>query len=178
MSETRRTADDLVAFAYAELRAIARRHLAREANGHVLQPTALVHEAYLRLRGLDAIVWRGRTHFLTVAAGQMRRILVEHARRAAASKRGGRPTRVTLNESRAAVPAPSVDLLALDESLRSLGDRYPRQAAVAEMRLFSGMSVEEISRSFRVSDRTVKEDWRFAKAWIARDLDAGHGDAP
>lgn len=168
----RRTADELVALAYAELRVLARRKLARESRGQILQPTALVHETFLRLRALDRMEWKGRTHFLAVAARQMRRILVDQARKASTTKRGARPTRVTLADDGAKVEAPSLDLLALEESLRKLGERFPRQAVVAELRVFAGMSMEEIARHCGVSDRTIKQDWRFAKAWIVQDLRA------
>ena len=170
--------DELLSSMYLELRSIARRRMAGEARAHVLQPTALVHEAFLRLRELDRITWRGRTHFLAVAAGQMRRILVEHARAAGAGKRGGGAARVTLAEHHATSAGPSVDLLVVDRSLERLADRFPRSAKAAEMRLFAGMAVDEIARALDVTDRTIKSDWRFARAWLARDLRSHPGGRP
>jgi RNA polymerase sigma factor (TIGR02999 family) len=158
---------------YDELRRIARRQLRREGAGHSLQPTALVHEAYLRLAAKDGITWCGRTHFLMAAAGEMRRVLVDHARARAAGKRGGRPRRVTLTSAALVAPDRAVEVLALDEALASLSARSPRQGRVAEMRLFSGMLVEEVAEALGVSERTVKDDWRVGRAWLARQLRDG-----
>ena len=176
MSEA--TVDDWVRLAYAELRAIAARYLARERRAHMLQPTALVHEAFLRLRDLQRVTLNGRTHFLAVAAAQMRRILVDQARAAGAAKRGGGVAQVTLGDRDGAVSANPVPLLAVDRSLESLAAHFARPARVAEMRLFAGMTVEEIAAILKVTDRTVKSDWRFARAWLARDLGvAQEGDS-
>jgi len=164
------TVDDWVRLAYAELRGMAARYLSRERRAHTLQPTALVHEAFLRLRDLQRVTLNGRTHFLAVAAGQMRRILVDHARAAGATKRGGGIAKVTLGERDGAVAGNPLPLLAVDRSLESLAARFARPARVAEMRLFAGMTVEEIATTLKVTDRTVKSDWRFARAWLARDL--------
>lgn len=173
-----RTSEALMVLAYAELRALARRRLAREAGGHILEPTALVHEAFLRLHDADRVPWNGRTHFLAVAARQMRRVLVEHARSAGTVKRGGRRERVSLADHHGAVAGASIDLLAVDESLERIAARFPRSAEVAEMRIFSGMDVGEIARALGVSGRTVKNDWRFARAWLTRDLREGTGGEP
>jgi RNA polymerase sigma factor (TIGR02999 family) len=156
---------------YDELRRIARRRLRREAAVHSLQTTALVHEAYVRLAAKRDVRWYGRTHFLAAAAGEMRRILVDHARARGASKRGRRPRRVSLAE--AVVPDRSVEVLALDEALEGLAAKSARQARVAEMRLFAGMLVPEVADALGVSERTVKDDWRVARAWLARRLRNG-----
>lgn len=163
----------LAATLYEELRRIARRRLRREGAGHTLQPTALVHEAYVRLAAKDAVAWRGKTHFLAAAAGEMRRILVDHARARDAGKRGGGAQRVTLADAALAVRDRTVEILSLDEALAALAARSPRQARVAEMRLFAGMLVEEVAEALGVSERTVKDDWRVGRAWLARELRGG-----
>jgi RNA polymerase sigma factor (TIGR02999 family) len=155
---------------YDDLRRIARRRLRREGGAHSLQTTALVHEAYVRLASKRDVTWCGRTHFLAAAAGEMRRILVDHARARAASKRGRRPRRVSLAEASLVVPDRSVEVLTLDEALTGLAARSGRQARVAEMRLFGGMMVPEVAEALGVSERTVKDDWRVARAWLARQL--------
>jgi len=170
--------DDWTRLAYAELRSIATRYLSRERRGHALQPTALVHEAFLRLRDLERVTLNGRTHFLAVAAGQMRRILVDHARAAGTTKRGGGLAQVTLGDRDGAAPSNPVSLLTVDRSLETLAARFPRPAEVAEMKLFAGMTVDEIAMALKVTDRTVKSDWRFARAWLARDLGVPRKEMP
>jgi len=165
--------DLLTEVLYDELRRIARRQLRREGAGHSLQTTALVHEAYVRLAAKRDVAWCGRSHFLAAAAGEMRRILVDHARSRAASKRGGRPRRVSLAEARLVEPDHAIEVLALDEAMTGLAARSARQARVAEMRLFGGMLVEEVAGALGVSERTVKDDWRVARAWLARRLRNG-----
>jgi len=162
----------LIPLVYDELRALARRYLRDERVGHTLQPTALVHEAYLRMVDQNRVDWKGKTHFMAVAATQMRRILVDHARQTAAAKRGGRVKRITLEDSLARMPELSTELLALDEALRKLAAEHPRQATVAELRLFSGLLVKETAFELGVSERTVKGDWRFARAWLLKELEA------
>jgi len=154
---------------YADLRAIARRFMRRERKEHTLQPTALVHEAYLRLRAARVSL-HDRTHCLALAAREMRRVLVEHARAAHATKRGGAAWRITLDDRLQAAPAPTLELLALDRALTSLAEASERQARVAELRLFAGLEVSEVAAAVGVSERTVKGDWRVAKAWISREL--------
>jgi RNA polymerase sigma-70 factor (ECF subfamily) len=167
------TLDRLLLLTYEELRRRARAYLRAEGGGYqTLDPTALVHEAYSRLALRRGIAWQGKTHFLAIAAGEMRRVLVERARAAGARKRGGRPGRVTLGEVELTTPARSVDVLALEEALSALAARSTRQARVAEMRLFAGMGAAEISEVLRVSERTVKGDWRLGRAWLARALRA------
>jgi RNA polymerase sigma factor (TIGR02999 family) len=165
-----RAADELLPLVYDELRALAARYLRRERAGSTLQPTALVHEAYLRLIENDRIDWQGKTHFLAMAATQMRRILVDHARARDAQKRGGRGRRITLTESLSRTPDASVELLALDEALSRLGARSPRQGRVAELTLFAGLLSREIALAVGVSERTVKEDWRVARSWLMKEL--------
>lgn len=165
--------DRLLLQVYEELRRRARSYLRAEGGYQTLDPTALVHEAYARLARRTEIAWQGRTHFLAVAAGEMRRILVERARAAAAHKRGGRPHRVTLGDAMAVSSERTVDILALDEALSALAARSARQARVAEMRLFAGMGAAEIGDVLQVSERTVKGDWRMGRAWLARALRSG-----
>lgn len=169
-------AAQLLPIVYQELRALAARYLRAERSGVSLQPTDLVHEAYPRLVKQDAMDWKGRTHFFAMAATQMRRVLVEHARAAGAEKRGGRPTRITLTEELAVIPERSVEFLALDEALTRLADRNERQSRVAEMRLFAGPEVKEVALHLDVSERTVKEDGRVARAWLFKEI--WEGGAP
>jgi len=166
-------AAELTPRVYGELRALARRYLKGERRGHTLQPTALVHEAYIRMAGIERIDWAGKTHFFAIAARQMRRILVEHARAATAKKRGGKQQRVTLHDDTALTPDRSLDLLALEEALNRLSERSARQGRVAELRLFAGMNAVETAQVLDVSERTAREDWRVARAWLGRELSAG-----
>ena len=161
--------DQLMVRVYGELRSLAARYLRQETKSHVLQATALVHEAYARLAKLRAIQWQGKTHFLAVAATQMRRVLLDHARAEMAAKRGNRALHVTLAEAvdRPITPA---QLLDLQDALEELGKRHARQERVAELRLFSGMDFHEISVTVGSCERTVREDWTVARAWLARRL--------
>jgi RNA polymerase sigma-70 factor, ECF subfamily len=164
-------AERLVPLLYAELRAIAGRHMRGERAGHTLQPTALVHEAFVRLVDQRRTPWQNRAHFLAVAARTMRRILVDHARRHRAGKRdGGR--RVTLQEN-LALDTAAVDVLELDEALEALRQLDERAHRVVELRFFGGLEVTEVAAVLGVSEPTVKRDWRFAKAWLARHLGDG-----
>lgn len=166
----REAEERLVAAVYGDLRRIARGALARERSGHTLQPTALAHEAYLDLAEQRRAAWQGRGHFLSVAALAMRRILVSHARRRAAGKRGGGALRVTLPQDLAAVEA-EVDLVALDAALDALAALDPRQARVVELRYFGGLTIEETAAALGVSPATVKVDWSMARAWLRRRLE-------
>ncbi|HEU4509773.1 MAG TPA: sigma-70 family RNA polymerase sigma factor [Pyrinomonadaceae bacterium] len=159
----------LIPIIYEELRGRAAGYLRRERPGHTLQPTALVHEAYLRLAGAQDVPWQNRTHFFAIAATLMRRILVEHARKKAASKRGGAEIRLTLDENLAGADK-GIDLLAVDQALERLAAIDAQQARVVELRFFSGLSVEESAEALGVSPRTVKRDWSVAKAWLHREL--------
>jgi RNA polymerase sigma factor (TIGR02999 family) len=166
----------LLSRVYADLRQLARAQLAKERLGHTLQPTALVHEVYIRLVRERKIGWRNRAHFFGACARMMRRILVDHARRRQARKRAGGST-VTL-QGFAEVPAASgngtLDLLALDQALESLERLSPRQCQVVEMRFFAGLSIEETAETLGVATRTVKLDWTKARAWLHHELTRGN----
>jgi RNA polymerase sigma factor (TIGR02999 family) len=161
--------DRLVPFVYAELRRLARGQLRREQPGHSLQPTALVHEAYLRLVGAD-VDWRDRTHFMSVAARVMRRILVEHARARHARKRGGGEPPVSLTEPIAAPDADPIDILVLDTAMERLQRLDPRQAQIVELCYFGGLTVPEVGQTLGISEATVHRDLRHARAWLKREL--------
>lgn len=160
----------LLPLVYDDLRRIADRRLAGERAGHTLQATALVHEAYLRLVDHDRIQWQGRAHFLALAATTMRRILVDHARKQRAAKRGGDAVTLTLDEDLAGGREPEVDLVALDQALERLAAEEPRQARVVELRFFGGLTVRETAEVLDVSPATVKLDWSVARAWLFREL--------
>ena len=160
----------LMPLVYDEFRALAARHLRRERVGHTLQPTALVHEAYLRLIDQTRVDWQGRTHFFAVGAQAIRRILVDHARQHKRQKRGGGAGRVQLDEAVALAPQRHEELLALDEALKKLAELDARQAQVVEMRFFGGLSVAEVASMLGVSKRTVEGDWTMARAWLLREL--------
>lgn len=160
----------LMPLIYEELRGIAAREMRRERGEHTLQPTALVHEAFLRLVDKPDLSWQSRAHFLNIAAQAMRRILVEHARRRRAQKRGGGGERVTLDEAFQAPGQGNADLADLDEALERLSAVDARKGRVVELRFFAGLSVEETARLLSISEATVKREWQFAKAWIQREL--------
>jgi RNA polymerase sigma factor (TIGR02999 family) len=161
--------DQLVAKIYDRLRGLARSYMKGERGYQTIEPTALVHEAYLRLIDITRVDWQGKSHFYAMAARQMRRILVERARSSAAKKRGGGAVRVTLHDHIGA-GQPSLDLIALDEALEKLSQVSPRQSRVVELRLFAGMQMNEIAHVVGVSDRTIKSDWKVARAWLAAEL--------
>lgn len=169
-----RAADELMPQVYDQLRALAGRFMQDERAGHTLQPTALVNEAYMRMVRIERVDWQGKAHFFAVAARQMRRILIDHAHAKGAKKRGERMSHVTLDEGVLASSEDPVAILALEQALVALERRNPRQSRVAELRLFAGMQVKEIAHVLGVSERTVKGDWRFARAWLMREL----GSAP
>ncbi len=163
--------EDLVPLVYDDLRRIAAGHMRREAAGHPLQPTALVHEAYVRLIDQRQVKWRNRAHFFGVAAGMMRRILVDQARRRRAEKRGGHWERVTLSGVEAAVDGPDeVDVLALHDSLERLAALDPQQERIVELRYFGGLTIEETAEVVGISPATVVREWTIAKAWLRADL--------
>ena len=166
-------ADRLLPLVYAELRARARRYLRSGRSGDTLQPTALVHEAYLRLVGHAPEHWHGRTHFFAVAAIAMRQILIDHARHHGRVKRGGELQRVTLGEAVAPAGLPDVDLLALGQALERLAALNERQARIVELRFFAGLTVEEVAEALGLSKRSVEVDWAFAKAWLRVELSKG-----
>jgi RNA polymerase sigma-70 factor (ECF subfamily) len=165
------TVDRLMPDAYQELRRLAAAYLRRERPGQTLQPTALVHEAYIRLLKDKPGRWQNRAHFCAIAANAMRQILVERARARAALKRGGGQPRVTLVDGLAAAPDDSpVDLLALDQALSRLAELDAQQARIVELRYFGGLSVEETADALHISPATVKRDWSVARAFLAREL--------
>jgi RNA polymerase sigma factor (TIGR02999 family) len=161
----------LMPLVYEELRRLARERLRRERANHTLQATALVHEAFLRLVDQTRVSWRSRAHFFAVAAGQMRRILVDHARAHHAAKRGGPAQQLCLEETIALAERP-VDLVSLDEALDGLTRIYPRKARVVELKFFGGLDSKEIAEVLEVSEKTVRRDWSFAKLWLLRELTA------
>ncbi len=162
--------DRLLPLVYDELRAVAARMLAGERPGHTLPPTALVHEAYLRLIDQSRTDWANRAHFCGVAAGIIRRILVDHARARLTAKRGGDRERLDVTDMETPGQASSLDLLSLDEQLQELERLHPRHRRVIELRFFGGLSVEETARVLGVSAETVKLDWRAARAWLQARL--------
>ena len=156
-----------------ELHLLAHRYLRRERPGHSFQTTDLVHEAYLRLVDQRDARWQNRAHFFGIAASLMRRILIDHARGAAAGKRGGEAARVTLDEACILAPERAADLLALDHALEALARVDARKSRVVELRYFGGLSVEETAEVLAVHPDTVTRDWRAAKAFLRRELEAG-----
>lgn len=155
---------------YAELRAAAHRQLRAARPGDTLQTTALVHEAYIKLAGSGRTDWRDRHHFFSVAARAMRQIIVDYARARGAQKRGGQAPRVDLDEQPVAVLEPEYDLVALDQALTELEARSERPARIVELRFFGGLSVEETAEVMNISERTVKREWRRARAFLYEAL--------
>jgi RNA polymerase sigma factor (TIGR02999 family) len=170
--------DRLIPLVHDELRRVARSHLRRERAGHTLQATALVHEVYLRLVGLDRMTLNNRTHFFALAATLMRQILVDYARRKQASKRGGA---VTMNSPDKVSPTSRmsiVDVLALDQALDALSTRDQRQCRVVELRFFAGLSIDETAEAIGISPATVEREWTMARAWLYRRLSGSTQRAP
>jgi len=167
---SRNAEDRLIPLVYSELRRIAAQCLRRESPGHTLQPTALVHEAYLRLTRMQEIDWQSRSHFFAIAATLMRRILVDHARAHLAQKRGLGWKAVEIEDAVLVSPERSEDIIALDDALQLLAQLDERQCRIVELRFFSGMSEEEAGQVLGISARTVKRDWRIAKAWLYNQL--------
>lgn len=169
----RAATEKLLPLVYDDLKKLAAKYLKQEREGHLLEPAAVVHEAYLRLVDIDRVDWHGKTHFFAMAAIQMRRVLRDHARARDAQKRGGRFTRISFPPNIAGLPRKPIEIVALTEALDALGRDHARQARVAELRLLAGMRDREIAHMVGVSERTVREDWRFARASIARRLAPG-----
>jgi len=163
--------DSLVPLVYRELRKLASAYLHRERSDHTLQPTALVHEVYLRLVDQSAAECRSRTHFYAIAANLMRQILVDHARYRRAAKRGGE--KVVIDEASGAVQPREMDLIALDEALDRLAELDPRQSRIVELRFFGGLTEDEIAEVLGVSPITVKRDWRMARAVLQKEVRGG-----
>jgi RNA polymerase sigma factor (TIGR02999 family) len=160
----------IVPIVYDELRRVARAHLGRERPNHTLQATALVHEVYLRLVNVDRMTVEGRAHFLAVAGRLMRQILVDHARRKRADKRGGEYTIVGIDQAAGAPGAPALDLIALDDALTELASFDPRQREVVELKYFAGLTIAEIATTLGISAATVEREWATAKAWLFHRL--------
>ena len=162
----------LAPLVYDELRSLARRYFGSEPRDHTLQPTALVHEAFLRLVDETQIDWQGRTHFYAACAGAMRHILVDHARGRRRLKRGGGWYRLTLEDAEARLGVEDVDVLDFNDTLERLASLSKRQAQVVELRFFAGMAIKDIAMFLGVSKRTVEGDWTHAKAWLRSELSA------
>ena len=162
--------DALAASLYDDLRRVAGRYMQGEPTGHTLQPTALVHEAFVRLIDQREVPWRDRAQFFALASRMMRRILVDHARGRKADKRGGERQRFTINDMDRASPQPQVDLIALDEALEGLAAISELQSQIVEMRFFGGLTIEEAAEVLGVGKRSVDREWACAKAWLYREL--------
>ncbi len=162
-------ADALSAMVYEELQRIARRIFRSERTSHTLQPTALVHEAYVRLVDVD-VSWRDRAHFYALAARMMRRLLINHAEKRNAEKRGGHEVRITLDESATPANEPDIALLELNEALNQLSSFDPRKAELIELQYFGGLSTEEMAQTVGISTSSVGRDLRFARAWLRDHL--------
>lgn len=163
--------NELMQLLYGELRRLAASYLRHERAGHTLQPTALVNEAYLRLLEQDGIEWKDKSHFMAIAAQAMRRVLVDHARRGQAAKRGGLPAKLSLEEVIVYSQEQAGDLIALDDLMERLSRIDAQQGRVVELRVFGGLTVKETAEALGISPATVKRDWSMAKAWLAREMD-------
>jgi RNA polymerase sigma factor (TIGR02999 family) len=169
----------LVPLVYAELKRMARRHMFRESEGHVLQTTALVHEAYMKLVSNPGTKWQDRAHFFAISSQQMRRILVDAARTRLRKKRGGDAVVVSLDDAPTLSSSRAAEFVALDDALNELAALEPRRSRVVEMRYFGGMSVEETAAALNLSPDTILRDWKAAKAWLYTQLNrAGTQETP
>lgn len=164
------TAERLFPLLYDQFHGLAANYLRGERRGHTLSPTALVHEAYLKLIDQDRVHWQGKTHFFAVGAQVMRRILVDHARHKQRIKRGGGRLRIELNDQIALSPQQDEDVIAIDEALAKLARLDPRQALIVELRFFGGLNVAEVADAISVSKRTVEAEWTAVRAWLRREL--------
>jgi RNA polymerase sigma factor (TIGR02999 family) len=162
--------ESLVPLVYDELRRLARYYLASQRSDHTLQGTAIVHEAYLRLAGRDNVHWENRRHFFAVAAQLMRRILVDHARKRNAAKRGGAQLTLVVDEAVEPSSQRELDLVALDDALKALAKLDERQSRIVELRFFGGLSIEDTSRLLEISPATVKREWSTARAWLYGEI--------
>lgn len=163
----------LLPIVYGELRQRAGLLMRRERADHTLQPTALVHEAFMRLVQQERVEWTGRAHFFAVASGLMRRILVDHARARLSDKRGGGATRISLEAGLGLSVTRDADVLAVDQALTRLSEIDPRQAEIVTLRFFGGLSVEEVAAVLDLSKRSVEAEWTLIKAWLRRELNGG-----
>ncbi len=166
-------AEQLLPLVYEELRRLAAHKMANEAPGQTLQPTALVHEAWLRLNGSTRQEWRGREHFFSAAAEAMRRILVDNARRKLRVRHGGGLERVDAGAFDLPITQDDEKCLRVNEALDELAAADPRKAEVVKLRVFAGLQVQEIAAVMNASEKTVQRDWTFAKAWLSRELKGG-----
>ena len=160
----------LAAVVYQELRRMARQYMRNERPGNTLQTTALVNEVYLRLVDVKNVDWQHRAQFFAISAQMMRRVLVDAARTRGSRKRGGGVVKVNIDETAVMTPQPDASIMALDEALEAFSRVAPRQAKVVELRYFGGLSEEEIAEVLKISPRTIRRDWDFAKAWLMREL--------
>lgn len=161
--------EKLLPVIYAELRKLAAHYLSKERSNHTLQPTALIHEAYLQLIEISRVNWQNRAHFFGVAARSMRHILVDHARSHQAAKRGG-GYKVSISDGMAIAQPKDIDLILLDHALSQLNELDPQQSRVVELKFFGGLSIEEIAEALSISPATVKRHWASAKAWLNREI--------
>jgi RNA polymerase sigma-70 factor, ECF subfamily len=168
--------DKLIPLVYSELRRMAHYQMTREREGHTLQTTALVNEAYVRLVGATEVSWQNRAHFFALSAQLMRRVLVDHARSRRRTKRGGDMQKVSLDASPAILCGPDADIIELNDALSSLAEIDARKAKIVELRFFGGFSVEETAEALNVSVSTVMNDWKFAKVWLLRAMRHGGED--
>lgn len=169
--------DALLPLVYQELRRLAGHYMRREREAHTLSPTALVHEAYLRLVDQRRVDWRNRAQFVGVAADMMRRILVNHARDRRAQKRGGDAERVTISLAEGLLDGPDVGLIALDEALVSLAAQDARKSRIVELKFFGGLTTEEVAEVIGLSTATIEREWKFARAWLYEAIAEGRGSS-
>jgi RNA polymerase sigma factor (TIGR02999 family) len=161
----------LTPLVYEELRRLAHNYMSRQRPGHTLQTTALVNEAFLRLVDQQGVEWQGRAHFIAVAARAMRHIVVDYARQKQSAKRGGAAHRVTLDEAALFSAGRAAEMVALDEALQELAELHPRRSRVVELRYFGGLNNREAAEVLGVSEATIERDWRFARAWLYREIE-------
>ena len=170
--------DQILPQVYQELRRLAAYHLKRERKDHTLQATALVHEAYMRLVNQRQVDWKNRAQFLGLASEIMRRLLVSHARKRAAAKRGGQANRVSLSVVDQSLQSDNVDLMVLDDALNRLAERDPRKSRVVELKFFGGLTTDEIAEILQISGATVEREWTLARAWLFRALSGESSSLP
>jgi RNA polymerase sigma factor (TIGR02999 family) len=168
-----RAADELLPVVYEELRLLASQKMSRERPGQTLQPTALVHEAYIRLVGAEAVNWKGHTHFFAAAAEAMRRILIENARRKKRLRHGGGRHRVEMQDADLAIEVPADELIALDEALAKFAEEEPAVAELVKIRYFAGLTLEQAAEILGIARRTADRHWAYARAWLHREIAKG-----
>ena len=165
-----KAADELLPLVYQELRKLASHKMAHEPPNQTLQPTALVHEAWLRLAGNEEVQWDGRAHFFAAAAEAMRRILIDNARRKRAARHGGGQQRVNVDDVEVTVPMPDEELLAVHEALEKFAVQDPQKAALVKLRYFAGMTIDQAAEILGISAPTAKRHWAYARAWLFREI--------